>query len=368
MSILRELKNPELVRAVAAKVLELGKQVAARLGRRPVFMEVCGTHTVSISRSGLRGLFKEVLELRSGPGCPVCVTCQEDIDKTIELARLKGVIIATFGDMLRVPGSASSLEIERAAGADVRIIYSPLEAVILAVNHPEREIVLLGVGFETTAPAVALSIKEAMAHRVKNFSVLSLHKTVPRVLKALLEDRECVFDGLLLPGHVCAITGLHPFNFIARDYGVPAAVAGFEPFDILSGLEVLLGQLIAGQPSVVNTYRRLVSENGNEPALRVLEECLEPVDALWRGLGSIPSSGLSITAPYEFFDAALRFSIELPPARNLVKCRCGELLKGRILPPQCPLFANKCSPYHPVGPCMVSSEGACAAYYHYEDK
>ncbi|TGE31109.1 hydrogenase formation protein HypD [Desulfosporosinus sp. Sb-LF] len=367
MSVLMSLKDTGLVEAAVEKVLELAFKVTSRLGKRPVFMEVCGTHTVSISRSGLRGLLKEVLELKSGPGCPVCVTCQEDIDKAIEIARLNGVTIATFGDMLRVPGSVSSLEIERATGADIRIMYSPLEAVTLAQKHPDRQVVLLGVGFETTTPLVALSIKEAMAHGVKNFSVLSLHKTVPQVLKVLLEDRECTFDGLLLPGHVCAITGRRPFDFIAQDYGVPAAVTGFEPFDILAGLEILLGQVFLGQPLVANAYKRLVTEDGNELALTAVKECFEPVDAVWRGLGKIPSSGLGLTTPYELFDAALRYPVEPPPSRNVLECRCGDLLKGRISPPQCPLFKNTCTPCHPVGPCMVSSEGACAAYYQYDD-
>jgi hydrogenase expression/formation protein HypD len=329
-------------------------------------MEICGTHTVSISRSGLRGLLKEVLELKSGPGCPVCVTSQEDIDHIIEIARLKRVIVATFGDMLRVPGSVSSLEIERAAGADIRIIYSPLEAVNLAVSHPDYEVVLVGVGFETTAPAVALTIKEAANLGIKNFSVLSLHKTMPPVLRTLLADPECILDGLILPGHVCTITGRRPFDFIARDYGIPAAVAGFEPLDILAALEVLLGQVMAGRPLVVNVYRRLVAENGNEQALAVLEEYFEPVDAVWRGLGKIPASGLQVAVPYQSFNAASRFQVIPPPGPLLSGCHCGEVLQGKISPYQCPLFAIRCNPYHPVGPCMVSSEGACATYYQYE--
>ncbi|MDN5345518.1 MAG: hydrogenase expression/formation protein HypD, partial [Clostridia bacterium] len=343
-------------------------QAAVRLGRKPVLMEVCGTHTVAVSRSGLRGLLQDALELKSGPGCPVCVTSQADIDRLIAIARLPGVTIATFGDMVRVPGSASSLEVERAAGADVRIIYSPLEAVNLAREHPEREVVLAGVGFETTAPAVALAIKEAASQGIGNFSVLSLHKTMPPVLRTLLQDKELVLDGLILPGHVCTIAGRLPFDFIATDYGIPAAVTGFEPLDILAALEVLLRQAISGQPAVANVYRRLVAEDGNARARAVLAEYFTPVEVMWRGLGSIPASGLQIAAPYRHFDAAHRFPVTPLTGSGFPGCRCGELLAGKISPPRCPLFARQCTPNHPVGPCMVSSEGACAAYYHYEHR
>lgn len=368
MRTLRDFKNPSLVRAMSEKVFALGRQIVKKLGRRLVLMEVCGTHTVSISRSGLRGLLNEVLELRSGPGCPVCVTGQADIDKLVQVARLKGVVIASFGDMLRVPGSGSSLEIERAAGADVRIIYSPMEAVRLAETHPQKQVVLAGVGFETTAPAVALSIKEASVRALKNFSVLSFHKTVPPVLKKLLKDRERYFDGLLLPGHVCAVIGRRPLDFIANKYGVPSAVAGFEPVNILAGIQLILGQIDNGKPEVANAYKHVAPESGNGLALDVLDKYFEPVSAMWRGLGKIAGSGLKIKKEYENYNADLRFPVYIPLVRDNKNCRCGEILKGKILPSQCPLFSNGCNPFHPVGPCMVSSEGSCAAYYQYEEK
>lgn len=365
ISILEKLKNPQLVKGAVREIYQLASEVKDKLGRKPILMEVCGTHTMTISKSGLRGMLKDVVELKSGPGCPVCVTSQEDIDRIIEISRREKVVIATFGDMIRVPGSSSTLEKERGMGAKIKIIYSPMEAVSWAVNHPEQEVVLLGIGFETTAPAVALCINKAAGLSLMNFFVLSLHKTMPEVLKKLLGDRETVLDGLILPGHVCAITGRKSFDFIA-DFGVSAAVAGFDPIDVLGAMKIILGQLLRGQCEVANGYQRLVPERGNESALGLLEKYFVPGEGVWRGLGSIPDSGLEISLPYRSFDAACRFPIEIPQAFSPAGCRCGELLRGQIEPPQCSLFGVKCTPKQPVGPCMVSSEGACAAYYYYE--
>lgn len=368
MSILNEFKNPDLVKDAVARVIKMGQILADQLGRRLIFMEVCGTHTMAISRTGLRGLLKDVIELRSGPGCPVCVTAQEDIDKAIEMAKLKGVILATFGDMLRVPGSTSSLEEVKATGADVRIIYSPWEAIHLAQQNSNRQIVLLGVGFETTTPGVAMAIKEAKDKAINNFSVFSLHKTMPQVLNFLLQSDDCSIDGLVLPGHVSAITGCRPFAFIPRAYHLATTVTGFEALDILMSLVNLMEQKISGYPRVANTYGRLVKDAGNELAQQVINEYFEPVHAVWRGMGEVPHSGLKIRQKYQDYDAARRFQVATPPVLHHRGCRCGELLQGKINPHQCPLFAKVCYPSHPVGPCMVSSEGACAAYYHYDEK
>lgn len=363
--ILEKLKDPELVKGALGEIYHLAGRVTDKLGRKPVLMEVCGTHTMTISKSGLRGILKDVAELRSGPGCPVCVTDQQDIDRFIEISRQEKVTIATFGDMIRVPGSRSTLEKERGLGANIKIIYSPLEGISWAKNNPDQEIVLLGVGFETTAPAVASCIAKAARLGLKNFSVLSMHKTMPAVLKKLLEDQETMLDGLILPGHVCAITGRESFDFIL-DYGVPAAVAGFDPIDVLGAMKLILNQIMEDRAEVANGYQRLVPEKGNASALSLLNEYFVPSDGVWRGLGKIPDSGLQISVPYRFFDAYDRFPLEISPTSSLNGCRCGELLKGKIIPSQCALFGTKCTPKQPIGPCMVSSEGACAAYYYFE--
>lgn len=363
--ILEKFKNPQLVKAAVRDVYQLGRKAGEKLGRRPVLMEVCGTHTMTVSKSGLRGMLQDVLELKSGPGCPVCVTAQADIDRIIEISRQDRVTVATFGDMIRVPGSRSTLEKERGAGAAVKMVYSPMEAVSWAAAHPDQDVVLIGVGFETTAPVVAACLRRTASLHLKNFSVLSLHKTMPEVLKKLLADKACGIDGLLLPGHVCAVTGRKPFDFIA-DFQISAVVAGFEPIDVLGALKILLGRMLRGETGVTNGYRRLVSETGNALAQEMMEQCFVPAEAVWRGLGSIPGSGLELSPTYQFFDAARRFSLAVSPALVPAGCRCGDLLQGKIRPPQCALFGTACTPERPVGPCMVSSEGACAAYHYYE--
>lgn len=366
MLLLSKFGDPALGKKLLARVSERAARLAGRLGRRPVFMEVCGTHTMAISRSGLRSLLKETMELRSGPGCPVCVTAAEDLDKAITLAQLPGVTVATFGDMVRVPGSTSSLDQERARGAQVQVVYSPAEAVELATANQEGEVIFIGVGFETTAPLVALCLVEAQRRRLRNFSVLSLHKLVPPALKALLADPQLGIDGLILPGHVSAIIGRKAYDFIAREYGIPAVVSGFESLDILGAIYFLLDMLEKGEPAVVNGYTRVVKEKGNRHARAVMEKCFEVTAASWRGLGEIPASGLRLQDDYVTYDAAARFSVPQKPARPRLGCRCGEILKGKLTPPECPLFAQGCTPARPAGPCMVSSEGACAAYYQYE--
>jgi len=328
-------------------------------------MEVCGTHTVALGRSGLRELLEDCLDLRSGPGCPVCVTAAEDIDYMILLARQPDVFVATFGDMLKVPGSYGSLEQSKAEGARIHVCYSPREAVELAKSYPDKIVIFLGIGFETTVPLVALALKEAMAAGLKNFVVYSAHKLVPPALSLLATDPELGLDGFILPGHVSAILGRQAFAFLAEKHHLPAAIAGFEPLDILGALMELILLILNGEPQVLNSYPRVVTEEGNLKAQEILQEVFYPCPANWRGLGSIPDSGLKLKKRYQDFDAQKRYPLEVKPSPPPPGCRCGDILKGLTLPTECPLFARRCTPATPVGPCMVSSEGSCAAYFRY---
>jgi hydrogenase expression/formation protein HypD len=363
--VLNEFSDSSLGKKLIEKVIQISTQLTGKLGRPLVLMEVCGTHTVAISKSGIRNILAPYMELRSGPGCPVCVTDQTDIDTILELSKLHGIIIATFGDMVRVPGTYSSLEKERAHGANIELCYSPHDAITLALNNPEKHVVFLGVGFETTTPAVALTISEAHKKNIQNFSVFSVHKTIPPAMNVLLNDSELHIDGFMLPGHVCTITGRKSFDFIATDYHIPSVITGFETIDIIQGIYLLLRQLADGKPSTQVGYTRLVSEDGNAKAQEIVSEFFEPVDARWRGFGAIPLSGLHLKTTYKQYDASQRFSIRAPQSALPVGCSCGEVLRGKFKPPDCPLFGAACTPSTPVGPCMVSSEGSCAAFYLY---
>lgn len=330
-------------------------------------MEVCGTHTVSIARNGLRGLLPDNVRLISGPGCPVCVTANVDIDTAIALSRIDDVIVTTFGDMMKVPGSTSSMSKEKGAGRDIRIVYSPLDALKLAVEHPDRQVVFIAVGFETTAPIIAAAIKRAEAMDLKNFSVFAAHKTVPGALEVLVNDPEVKIDALILPGHVSTVIGAAPYRFLAENYKVPGVITGFEPVDILQGVAMLLRQLAERRAEIEIAYARGVMAEGNTTAQKIADEVLEPCDATWRGIGMIPGSGMKIRERYAQFDAMRRFSPSVEETRELKGCRCGDVLRGVILPFECPLFGRGCTPEHAIGPCMVSSEGSCAAYYRYTD-
>jgi hydrogenase expression/formation protein HypD len=329
-------------------------------------MEVCGTHTMNIARSGLKSILADYVELRSGPGCPVCVTDQTDIDKIIALAGTPEVVLATFGDMIRVPGTNSSLEQERARNALVNVFYSPEEAVDFAAGHPKKEVVFLGVGFETTAPAIALSIAAAKNKGLKNYSVFSVHKLVPPVMKVLLNDHELRIDGFILPGHVSAITGRKAFDFIASEYNIPAVITGFETVDIIESVYLLLKQILDGKAQTINGYTRLVREEGNIKARELTAEFFEPSDVLWRGFGMVSQSGLALRKDYSLYNAVERFPVEASESSLPRGCSCGDILRGKKTPSECPLFTRLCTPFYPVGPCMVSSEGACAACYQYE--
>lgn len=351
-------KDPKLARGLIETIHRLAPEHAT-------LMEVCGTHTVAIARNGIRDLMPEGLRLASGPGCPVCVTCNRDIDTVIALARIPNVTITTFGDMTRVPGSTSSLLAEQAAGRSVEIVYSPLDALAFAKAHPEREVVFVGVGFETTTPLVAMAIKRAKAMGLSNFTVFAAHKNMPGALELLVGDPTLELDALILPGHVSTIIGAEPYRFLAEKYGISGVITGFEPVDVLQGIAMLVRQLHEGRAEVEIAYARGVMPEGNPVALAAIDEVFETCTATWRGLGDIPGSGYRIRDEFANFDAVRRFEPDVEPTRDPKGCRCGDVLRARIAPNECPLFRTVCTPENPVGPCMVSSEGSCAAYYRY---
>lgn len=357
---LDEYRDPELARRLI-DALQKRSPSAGVLK----FMEICGTHTVAIFRSGLRQLLPSSIRLISGPGCPVCVTADEDIDRAIWLAQQRDTIITTFGDLVRVPGSSSSLHVERSKGADVRIVYATLDALKIARENPEREVIFIGIGFETTAPTVAAAIKAADAQQLKNFSVFSAHKLLPPAMRALLEAESLDLNGFLCPGHVSTIIGAVAYEEVVKRYHIPCVVTGFEPLDILQGICMLAEQVENGQAQVMNQYRRAVSYEGNVTARRLMDEIFEPADSTWRGLGSIPLSGLRVRREFERFDAAKRFTMPEIHVKEHPGCRCGEVLRGVMTPPECGLFRKVCTPQNPKGPCMVSGEGTCGAYYRY---
>jgi len=330
-------------------------------------MEFCGGHTVSIFKHGLRQLLPDNIEMLSGPGCPVCVTANSDLDKAIALARRPDVIITSFGDMIRVPGSSSSLQQVKAEGGDVRVVYSAQDALHIAGDNPDKPVVFVGIGFETTAPTVAASIRQAEDEQINNYYVLSLHKVCPPIMKAILDMGEVRLDGIICPGHVSAVIGSHPYHFIADDYDIACVVSGFEPVDILLGTAMLVDQIEREEYRVEIAYRRGVKPEGNRPALALMDTVFEVAEADWRGIGVVPSSGLKLREEYRRFDAEANFDIKPEPVREAKGCICGGILRGVSTPLDCRLFRETCTPEHPVGPCMVSSEGSCATYFHYGD-
>jgi hydrogenase expression/formation protein HypD len=353
-----EYRDRKLARGLIAQIHAVSRQ--------PVrLMEVCGTHTMSIFRSGLRSVLPENITLVSGPGCPVCVTAQREIDQFVALARREDVILTTFGDLLRVPGSESSLQQEHAAGRDVRVVYSPLDALALAAQTPEKKVVFLGVGFETTAPTVAAAMLSARAQGVANFLVYAAHKRTPPAVRTLMAAEDLRVDGFLLPGHVCLVTGTRAFQPLVDRYRIPCVVGGFEPVDLLRALARLVEQVEAGEAALENAYERAVTAGGSARALAVMGSVFATVDAEWRGLGVIRDSGLKIADSYRALDAEACFDLSVPDVPEPRGCACGEVLKGLKIPQDCALYKKTCTPMHPVGPCMVSSEGTCAAYYRY---
>jgi hydrogenase expression/formation protein HypD len=360
MKFVDEFHDPQLARELMAEIRREAKSL-----ERVTLMEVCGTHTLSIFRYGIRDLLPRNIRLLSGPGCPVCVTPNAYLDLAIAHGRRPGVILATFGDMMRVPGTESSLEKEKAGGRNIRVVYSTMDALNMAANHSSDLVIFLGVGFETTAPTVAASILEAQRRGLENYKVLSAHKLVIPAMEMLVNTPELSLDGFICPPHVSAIIGTHPYEPLVKSHSLPCVITGFEPLDILQGILMLVRQVRSHAPGVEIQYRRVVTPDGNAEALSVMESVFERCDSEWRGLGLIPLSGLRIREAYAAFDMTRCLPMQVAPSPNDKGCRCGDVLRGIITPVECPLFRKACTPEYPVGACMVSNEGTCAAYYKY---
>lgn len=363
MKYLDEFRKKESFKAILSKITSLPPQTIS-------LMEVCGTHTVSISKSGIRNLLPPDIRLISGPGCPVCVTSLEDVDRVIMLAAEgrthSKYIIATFGDMMRVPGSCSSLLKEKSKGSVIRIVYSPVDALTLARENPDKEVIFFAVGFETTSPTSAATVLQAMREGLHNFSIISNNKLIPPAMEVLLNDENIMIDGFICPGHVSAIIGTTPYQKMVNRYQKGCVISGFEPLDIILSIYWLMLQKSNGTPKVEIEYSRVVHQEGNRKALKILNEVYEVTDAKWRGFGIIPQSGLVLKDEFALYDATKKFDQPKPEVSEPKGCRCDQVLKGMISPKECPLFATRCTPSEPVGACMVSSEGTCAAYYKYE--
>ena len=361
MKYIDEFRDINLVKKIAARIKEGAPPYDINI------MEVCGTHTQSFYRFGLDKLLPKNLRLISGPGCPVCVSPQEYIDAAIKLADQKDTIILTFGDMLRIPGGSSTLEQKRAEYGNVRVVYSPFDSISMAKANPSKKIVFLAVGFETTAPTIALTVKAAKQQKLKNLFFLSSLKLIPPAMAYLVQDKRLNLQGFLCPGHVSAIIGTKPYEFLVSRYNIGCCVAGFEPVDIMEGFLMLCLQMANNKPAVDNQYTRVVKKEGNPRAVRIINDVFKPADAVWRGLGRIPKTGLELREEFAGLDAQKAFHIKVKNSEQGVrsKCKCGDILKGLISPLDCPLFSKVCCPDNPVGPCMVSNEGACNAYYKY---
>ncbi|MEM7549936.1 MAG: hydrogenase formation protein HypD [Bacteroidota bacterium] len=358
MKFLSEYRDPEMVKAYL-------EEIKKTVTRPWTIMEVCGGQTHSLVKNGILELLPEEVTMVHGPGCPVCVTPLSLIDKALYLAENKDVILCSFGDMLRVPGSEKNLLEAKANGADIRILYSPLEAVKIAKENPDREVVFFAVGFETTAPANALSVLHAYRSKVKNYSILASHVLVPPAIQALMDDEESVVQGFLAAGHVCTIMGLSEYYPLAEKYKIPIVVTGFEPVDLLQGILMVLKQLEEGRSELENQYARMVEENGNEKAQETIHEVFEVTDRMWRGMDVIPQSGYQVREVFEQYDANKKFEVNIEEVPENEACIAGEIMKGLKKPVDCSQFGKACVPSNPLGAPMVSSEGACAAYFHY---
>ena len=363
-----EYRDKSVIRGLLAEI-----EKKARFILEPVkIMEVCGTHTMTIHKFGLRKLLEEVgVEMLSGPGCPVCITPNEIHQAAIELVTgRKNYILTTFGDMTRVPTQQGSLQtIVPASGSMVKIVYSPTESLEIAKQNPSKDVIFFGVGFETTIPAIVLTAKFAQEERIDNYSILSALWIIPPPLRAILESKDTKIQGFLYPGHVSAIIGEEPYRFVADEFGIPGCIAGFEPSDVLLAISSILDQINEGKARIANEYSRVVRPSGNTKAQALMDDICETKDAHWRGLGLIPESGLRLKKKYSQIDAETKYGLNIVyRSSDLPGCRCGDVLKGKISPPECGLFGKKCNPDSPHGPCMVSFEGACLAYYKYDRK
>lgn len=362
--VLTEASNPELARKIIKQIQKLSLTYKEKNGRIPALMEVCGSHTMALARTGIKRILHEDVRLISGPGCPVCVTDQKSIDSMIELAKQKNRIVCTFGDMMRVPGSKGSLTKAKSEGSDIRVVYSPTDAVQIAKQNPTKEVIFLGIGFETTIPVLLAAIQMAEQEKVANFSMWLNTKLIEPILTYLLDTGEVNIDGFILPGHVSMIIGEESYQFLIEQYKIPGVISGFEAVEMLSSIFKLLKMLIKEDAFIENDYRSVVSYSGNLIAKQLMSTYLQPTDEPWRGIGVIKNSGLRFKDQYQHFDAKKKFNIEVAePVKT--KCRCGEIIRGLILPEECSLFGIACTPIKPIGPCMVSSEGTCAAHYTY---
>ncbi len=358
MKFIDEFRDQEIAKGLIEKIKKSSSKSIQ-------LMEVCGTHTVSIFRYGIRGLLPDHIKLISGPGCPVCVTPNSDIDFAIALCRQEDVILTTFGDMMKVPGSTSSLQVEKAEGRDIRIIYSSLEALRIAKENPEKKVVFFAIGFETTSPTIAVAILHARQEGIQNLFFLNSQKRIPPALYALLQSRQVKINGLILPGHVSAILGTGPYQFISEEFSIPAVITGFEPLDILQGIWMLVKQIEENRPSVEIQYKRIVKKEGNPLAMEKIETVFKKADGNWRGIGRIPESGYRFKEPFQAMDAR-RFEVVVEPSKEHPECLCGEVLQGIKTPLECRLFKKACHPENPIGPCMVSIEGTCHTYFKYQ--
>lgn len=360
MKYIKKFRNPEL----AKKILD---EINNKAEENTTIMEVCGTHTMAISKNGIRDLLPDNINLISGPGCPVCVTPQGYIDTAIELCRRDDVIITTFGDTIKVPGTCSTLKIQKALGRDIRIVISPLEALKIAIENSKKEVVFLGIGFETTAPIIALSIYKAKNYNINNFSVLLSVKTMPNAIKRIVLDKQVKIDGFLCPGHVSSIIGVRPFEFLTNEFNKPAVIAGFEYCDIIAAIYFLVEMLSKREHKVKNIYSRIVKYEGNKRAISNINEVFTLSNSMWRGLGSIDNTGYILKEKYKNYATEYKFNINIVQSDFHMDCLCGEILKGLKKPTQCRLFSNECNPTNPIGPCMITPEGTCGAYYKYKE-
>ena len=361
---LEQLSEPTLSRQLLDVVIEYAERFREVYGRMPILMEVCGSHTMALAKTGIKARLQDHVKLIAGPGCPVCVTDQKSIDAMITLAEEPNRILCTFGDMIRVPGSKHSLMVAKTEGKDIRVVYSPVDSVKIAEENPDKEVIFLGIGFETTIPILTLAVREAKKKNLSNYSIWMTTKLVEPVLRELLESGDVKLDAFLLPGHVAVVIGKRSFDFLAEEYAISGVITGFEPVELLSGIYKLLQLLVEKKVAIMNDYSYMVKAEGNLEAQKFIEEYLEPHDEIWRGMGSIPKSGLVLKEKYATFDAKKKFQVHVGEPKK-TNCRCGEIIRGVITPEECKLFNKGCTPINPIGPCMVSTEGTCSAHYHY---
>lgn len=364
LEILNESSNPELSRKLLAKVMNLANLYKDKYGRLPAIMEVCGSHTMALARTGIKKSLKNHVKLISGPGCPVCVTDQKSIDAMIQLAEGENRIICTFGDMIRVPGTKRSLMEAKTEGREIRVVYSPVDAVEIAKKHSDKEVVFLGIGFETTIPVLTVALKMADDEGITNFSMWLTTKLVEPIIRHLLESEVVKIDGFLLPGHVSIVLGKNSYQYLVDEYQIPGVISGFESVEMLSSIYKLLQLHLQEKAEIINDHRTIVTDKGNQVAQKLMETYLTLSDEAWRGIGIIKNSGLDLREEYAHLNAKKRFNMTVGEPRKTA-CRCGEIIRGIITPEECPLFNKACTPLHPIGPCMVSSEGTCAAHYQY---